>query len=217
MPRIVHDMLELLHRLQEFHDRIPVRDFLGKDIAAAQGTEITAATGTFACGLCQIQEAAVSEIRAFVEMTLIAAGQETFRPVSFAPVVFLDEPVLLELKSGCGNFLRPVQIDSLRVLLETKETHLFRIMKAVQSWVESDSILANELPVIATQSVRMKTITQKKKGIAGLFGKKETVQVPYITNEIQDFNERLTSARDWRNNQMEAYADSLRLQNSIWK
>lgn len=125
------------------------------------------------------------------------------------------DSILLELKSGCGNFLRPVQIDSLRVLLETKETHLFRIMKAVQSWEESDSIIANELPEIATQSVRMKTITQKKKGIAGLFGKKETVQVPYITNEIQDFNERLTSARDWRNNQMEAYADSLRLQNRL--
>ena len=125
------------------------------------------------------------------------------------------DSILLEIKSGCGNFLRPSQIDSLRVLLETKETHLFRIMKAVQSWEESDSILANELPVIATQSIRMKTITQKKKGIAGLFGKKETVQVPYITNEIQDFNERLTSARDWRNNQMEVYADSLRLQNGL--
>lgn len=125
------------------------------------------------------------------------------------------DSILLEIKSGCGNFLRPSQIDSLRVLLETKETHLFRIMKAVQSWEESDSILANELPVIATQSVRMKTITQKKKGIAGLFGKKETVQVPYITNEIQDFNERLISVRDWRNNQMEAYADSLRLQNRL--
>lgn len=125
------------------------------------------------------------------------------------------DSILLEIKSGCGNFLHPVQIDSLRVLLETKETHLFRIMKAVQSWEESDSILAKELPVIATQSVRMKTITQKKKGIAGLFGKKETVQVPYMTNEIRDFNERLTSARDWRNNQMEVYADSLRLQNRL--
>lgn len=125
------------------------------------------------------------------------------------------DSILLEIKSGCGNFLRPSQIDSLRVLLETKETHLFRIMKAVQSWEESDSILANELPVIATQSVRMKTITQKKKGIAGLFGKKETVQIPYITDEIQDFNERLTSVRDWRNNQMEVYADSLRLQNRL--
>lgn len=125
------------------------------------------------------------------------------------------DSILLEIKSGCGNFLRPSQIDSLRVLLETKETHLFRIMKVVQSWEESDSILANELPVIATQSVRMKTITQKKKGIAGLFGKKETVQIPYITDEIQDFNERLTSVRDWRNNQMEVYADSLRLQNRL--
>lgn len=126
------------------------------------------------------------------------------------------DSVLIEIiKSSGVNSLLPVQIDSLLALLETKEMHLFRIMQAVQSWEKSDSILANELPVIATQSVRMKTITQKKKGIAGLFGKKETVQVPYITNEIQDFNERLTSARDWRNNQMEAYADSLRLQNRL--
>ena len=125
------------------------------------------------------------------------------------------DSILLEIKSECRNFLHLSQIDSLRVLLETKETHLFRIMKAIQSWEKSDSILANELPVIATQSVRMKTITQKKKGIAGLFGKKETIQVPYMTNEIRDFNERLTSARDWRNNQMESYADSLRLQNRL--
>lgn len=83
------------------------------------------------------------------------------------------DSILLEIKSGCGNFLRPVQIDSLRVLLEMKETHLFRIMKVVQSWMESDSILANELSVIATQSIRMRTITQKKKGIAGLLEKRD--------------------------------------------
>ncbi len=95
MPRIVHDTLELLHRLQKFHDRIPVRDFLGKDMAAAQGTEITAAAGAFAWWSLSGTGSSGAEIRAFVEMTLIAAGQETFRPVSFAPVVFLDEPVLL--------------------------------------------------------------------------------------------------------------------------
>lgn len=116
------------------------------------------------------------------------------------PVMAWDEPdydryrrqrlktdsILLEIKSGCTNFLSPTQIDSLRILLETKETHLFRIMRAVQSWEKSDSILANELPAVATQTIRMKTITRKKKGIAGLFGKKETIQVPYITNEIRD-------------------------------
>ena len=125
------------------------------------------------------------------------------------------DSILLEIKLGCCNFLHPERIDSLRVLLETKEIHLFRIMKAIQSRESSDSILANELPIIAMQSIRMKTITQKKKGLAGLFGKKETVQVPYITNEIQDFNKRLISARDWRNNQMETYVDSLRLQNKL--
>lgn len=125
------------------------------------------------------------------------------------------DSVLIEIKSSGVNSLLPVQIDSLRALLETKEMHLFRIMQAVQSWEKSDSIFANELPVIATQSVRMKTITQKKKGIAGLFGKKETVQVPYITNEIQEFNKRFTSVRDLQNNLMEVYADSLRLQNRL--
>ena len=65
-------------------------------------------------------------------------------------------------------------------------------MKAIQSRESSDSILANELPIIAMQSIRMKTITQKKKGLAGLFGKKERrYKSQYITNEIQDFNKRI--------------------------
>lgn len=41
------------------------------------------------------------------------------------------DSILLEIKFRCDNFLCPVQIDSLRVLLEIKEIHLFRIMKAI--------------------------------------------------------------------------------------
>lgn len=128
---------------------------------------------------------------------------------------FKTDSVLLEIKLRSCDFLCPVQIDSLRELLKTKEMHLFQIMKAVQFANKSDSILTNELPVIATQTVKVKTITQKKKGIAGLFGKKETIQVPYITNEIQNFNNRLVSVIDMRNNQIETYVDSLRLQNRL--
>lgn len=106
---------------------------------------------------------------------------------------FKTDSVLLEIKLRSCDFLCPVQIDSLRELLKTKEMHLFQIMKAVQFANKSDSILTNELPVIATQTVKVKTITQKKKGIAGLFGKKETIQVPYITNEIQNFNNNVSS------------------------
>lgn len=80
--------------------------------------------------------------------------------------------ILNEIKSSGVNSLLPVQIDSLRVLLETKEIHLFRIMQAVQSWKKSDSLFVNELPELVTRTVRIKTITQKKKGIAGFLEKK---------------------------------------------
>ena len=43
------------------------------------------------------------------------------------------DSILLEIRLGCASFVRPAQIDSLRVLLEAKELHLFRIMKTVQS------------------------------------------------------------------------------------
>lgn len=125
------------------------------------------------------------------------------------------DSILLKMEYSCGDFVRLNQIDSLRLLLKTKEMYLFRIMKDIQSWEMFDSLLTNELPVIAMQTVRMKTITQKKKGIAGLLGKKEMVQVPYITDEIKNFNEKLISARNWRNNQMKTYVDSLRLQNRL--
>ena len=71
---------------------------------------------------------------------------------------FKTDSVLLEIKLRSCDFLCPVQIDSLRELLKTKEMHLFQIMKAVQFANKSDSILTNELPVIATQTVKVKTI-----------------------------------------------------------
>ena len=45
-------------------------------------------------------------------------------------------------------------------------------MKAIQSRESSDSILANELLIIAMQSIRMKTITQKKKDLLGYLERK---------------------------------------------
>ena len=88
-------------------------------------------------------------------------------------------------------------------------------MNTVKSREKSDSIFANKLPVIAKETVRMKTISQKKKGIAGLFGKKEIVQIPYYTNELRTFNDKLIFEIDKQNAQVETYMDSLRLQNKL--
>jgi hypothetical protein len=89
------------------------------------------------------------------------------------------------MKVKCSGFVLPHQIDSLCDLLYKKEINLGYIMNTVKSREKSDSIFANKLPVIAKETVRMKTISQKKKGIAGLFGKKEIVQIPYYTNELR--------------------------------
>ena len=127
------------------------------------------------------------------------------------------DSLLQTMKSYCINYVQPQHIDSLCKLLKTKEMHLYQIMRIAQSVEKADSLISNELPLIVKRAVRMKTVTRKKKGLAGLFGKKDTIQFPYYTNEIHDFNKKITSVREWRNNQMEIYVDSLRLQNNLLK
>lgn len=124
------------------------------------------------------------------------------------------DSLLQDMKVKCSGFVLPHQIDSLCDLLYKKEINLGYIMNTVKSREKSDSIFANKLPVIAKETVRMKTISQKKKGIAGLFGKKEIVQIPYYTNELRTFNDKLIFEIDKQNAQVETYMDSLRLQNN---
>lgn len=125
------------------------------------------------------------------------------------------DSVLLGMKSDYVNFMNSDKIDSLRILLEVKEKHLCRIMEAVQSWEDVDSFIVNEFPIIANQSIQFKTITYNKKGLAGLFGKKETLKVPFYSDGMIDLNNKLTSIVNRRNYQIEIYADSLRLQNKF--
>lgn len=65
-------------------------------------------------------------------------------------------------------------MDSLHILLETKEMHLFKMMKAIQYW-KIDSLQNNEFK----QTVKMKTITRKKES-PDYFGK-ENILIPCYT------------------------------------
>lgn len=82
------------------------------------------------------------------------------------------DSLLQILKVSCGTFVLPKQIDSLCHLLEAKEIHLLRIMETITRQGEADSLLANRLPIVIREAVRTRTVTQKKKGIAGWFGGK---------------------------------------------
>ena len=121
------------------------------------------------------------------------------------------DSMLQALRVQCEEFILPIQIDSLRTLLAAKEAHLFQIMEASREQRQTDSLLLNQKPIVTTHTTT-KTVTRKKKGIAGLLGGKETVQLPITTRQTSlDKNLILQINRQQR--VIENYTDSLRLCN----
>lgn len=123
------------------------------------------------------------------------------------------DSLLLDLKNPCSDFVRPEQIDTLRRLLEQKEEHLYGIMQVMHRQNEADSLLFKRLPSATRQAVRTQSVTRKKKGLAGLFGKKETVQIPAFPDALHSLNERLISMQQERQEDLDDYTDSLRIRN----
>ncbi len=121
------------------------------------------------------------------------------------------DSMLQALRVQCEEFIRSTQIDSLRTLLAAKEAHLFQIMEASRKQRQTDSLLFNQKPTVATHTTT-KTVTRKKKGIAGFFGGKETVQLPVTTRQTT-LDKKLISQINRQQRDIEAYTDSLRLCN----
>ena len=121
------------------------------------------------------------------------------------------DSMLQVLRVQCKEFIRPAQIDSLRTLLSAKEEHLFQIMEASRKQRQTDILLLNQKPIVTTHTTT-KTVTRKKKGIAGLFGGKETVQLPVTTRQTS-LDQNLISQINRQQRDIEAYTDSLRLCN----
>ena len=125
----------------------------------------------------------------------------------------LTDSLLQTLKPHCREYVRPGQIDTLRHLLAEKETHLRHIMQSLDHRDERDSLLATQLPEVARRATRVRTIRQKKKGIAGLFGKKEEIRVMPSAGELHALSDSLIDMQKRQTHEMDTYADSLRMRN----
>ena len=123
------------------------------------------------------------------------------------------DSLLNSLKQHCREYVRPEQIDTLRALLAAKETHLLHIMEMFERRTEADSLLTNHLPEVARRATHVRTIEQKKKGIAGFFGKKEKIQVMPSQKELHTFNDSLIAMQQRQASEMDIYTDSLRMRN----
>ena len=122
----------------------------------------------------------------------------------------LTDSLLQDLKPHCTAYVRPAQIDTLRTILAEKEAHLLHIMEVFIRQDKADSLLVNHLPEVAKRATRVRTVTQKKKGIAGVFGGKKTVQILPSAKELHQFSDSLIAMQQERTAEMNAYADSLR-------
>ncbi|OUP06089.1 hybrid sensor histidine kinase/response regulator [Mediterranea sp. An20] len=122
----------------------------------------------------------------------------------------LTDSLLQDLKPHCTAYVRPAQIDTLRTILSEKEAHLLHLMETFARQDKADSLLVNHLPEVAKRATRIRTVTQKKKGIAGVFGGKKTVQILPSAKELHQFSDSLIAMQQERTAEMNAYADSLR-------
>ena len=123
------------------------------------------------------------------------------------------DSLLQALKIRCAEYVRPAQIDTLRTLLAEKEAHLQHIMEAIEQQDEADSLLVNHLPKVARRATRVRTVKQKKSGLAGLFGGKKTVLVLPSAKELHQFSDSLIALQQRQTVEMDVYADSLRNRN----
>ena len=114
------------------------------------------------------------------------------------------------MKPRCKDFVRPTQIDTLRTLLAEKEAHLLHLMETFARQDKADSLLVNHLPEVAKRATRVRTVTRKKKGIAGAFGGTKTIQILPSAKELNQFSDSLIAIQQKRTAEMEAYTDSLR-------
>ena len=123
------------------------------------------------------------------------------------------DSLLQALKPHCRDYVRLVQIDTLRTLLVEKEAHLMHLTEILARQDEAENLLVNHLPEVAKRATRVRTIQQKKKGIAGFFGGKKNVQVLPSAQELHQFSDSLITLQRKQTAEMDAYADSLRTRN----
>ena len=120
------------------------------------------------------------------------------------------DTMLQTMQDSNEEFVSRAQIDTLRHLLANKEEHLHQIMLLFREQDNPDGLLLTQLP----EEAKTQTVTRKKKGIAGFFGAKETVQVtPSASATLDVLNNKLQSMQEERQETIDTYADSLHRHN----
>lgn len=92
------------------------------------------------------------------------------------------DSLLVCLKQSAREFVLTEQIDTLRQQLLQKEFRLRNLMNIIQRENITDSILESRIHSLLTKSSDVQKFVRKRKGLAGLFGKK--IRYIYLLDQI---------------------------------
>lgn len=106
------------------------------------------------------------------------------------------------------------RIDSVRHLLESKETLLRGIVKVMDEQERLNQRIAERVPVIAARSAQEQPKKPKRKGFLGLFGKKEKPKPTATTTMLHELNRKEIAQGQAQSRRLSAHADSLATRNS---
>ena len=121
----------------------------------------------------------------------------------------LVDSILQGIKNTCMEFSKLNQIDSLRLLLRDKETHLLRIMKVMREYELSDSLLISELFLCNSHLPKTKYFIRKKDSLSNI----GIYQFLCLPDELRYLNKKLFYIYAHKAKERKIYADSLRSHN----
>lgn len=115
----------------------------------------------------------------------------------------------------CFKTIYPTErIDSVRHLLESKETLLRSIVEVLDEQESLNRRIAERVPVIAARSAQEQPKKSKRKGFLGLFGKKEKPKQTATTSMLYSLNRKEIALQQAQSRRLSEHADRLAMRNS---
>lgn len=112
------------------------------------------------------------------------------------------------------EFYKAERIDSVRNLLENKETLLRSIVNVLDEQENLNRRIAERVPVIAARSAQEQPQKPKRKGFLGLFGKKEKPKPTVTTSMLHALSRKEIAQQQAQSRRLSEHADSLAMRNS---
>lgn len=125
---------------------------------------------------------------------------------------------LKRLKAYYPASEQQARIDSVCKLLEEKELHLCRVLETLSAQDETEELIRQRIPYLASQMQKQDTpATKKKGGFLGLFRKKQQDKTAPPTAKtsamLYSFGREVEVKQQQQREQLATYADSLRQRN----